>query len=55
MYLAVAIGFVVTLNIPLVAGTRALARNVTSRAERGREALDDEVRARLERFAGSSR
>jgi hypothetical protein len=50
LHLAVAGGFVVTLNFALVVAARAVARTVTSRAERGRDQLGEELRARLEDY-----
>jgi hypothetical protein len=46
----------VTLNFALVVAARAVARTVTSRAERGRDQLGEELRARLELYVdGGSR
>ncbi len=48
MYLAVAIGLVAALNLPLVVAARALA--LTAAADRERDELGPERRARLERY-----
>jgi hypothetical protein len=50
LHLAVAGGFMVTFNFALVVAARAVARTVTSRAERGRNQLGEELRARLELY-----
>jgi hypothetical protein len=52
MYLAVAVGLVAALNLPLVVAARALALTATTRAERARDELRPERRAQFERFAG---
>jgi hypothetical protein len=49
MYFTVGAGFVVALNLPLVVVARAIARTAMSRAERARDELGPERRARLER------
>jgi hypothetical protein len=50
LHLAVGGGVVVTLNFALVVAARAVARTVTSRVERGRDDLGNELRARLEPY-----
>jgi hypothetical protein len=50
VYLAVAIGLVAALNLPLVVVARALALTAATRAERARDELGPDRRARLERY-----
>jgi hypothetical protein len=50
VYLAVAVGLVAALNLPLVVAARALALTATTRAESAGDELGPERRARLERY-----
>jgi hypothetical protein len=50
IYLALGVGLVAALNLPLVVAARALALNAASRAERAHDELGPERRARLERY-----
>ena len=50
IYVTLGVGLVAALNLPLVVAARVLAMNAASRAERARNELGPERRARLERY-----